>query len=269
MAEQGSEVSQDGGKTRWLVLLGKLAATLALTVISLSAVGIAWLDEPLPDGITDADADALAARMMASTGAEAWERTAAVTWTYADRYTHLWDRERHLVRVRRGTWEAQVDLARQVGVAFEDGVPLEGVAREEAVAEGYAAWANDSFWLQAANKAFDGGTTRSRVALPDGSEALLVVYASGGVTPGDAYLWHLDEAGRPVSWQMWVSIIPIGGLSATWGGWVQLPTGAWVSTLHEVGPLEIRVTDLDGAESLAELEPGLDPFAALVDNSGR
>ena len=144
--------------------MGKLAATLALTVISLSAVGIAWLDEPLPDGITDADADALAARMMASTGAEAWERTAAVTWTYADRYTHLWDRERHLVRVRRGTWEAQVDLARQVGVAFEDGVPLEGVAREEAVAEGYAAWANDSFWLQAANKAFDGGTTRSRVA---------------------------------------------------------------------------------------------------------
>ncbi len=269
MAEQRREVSRDGGKTRWLVVLGKLAATLALTVISLSAVGIAWLDEPLPDGIADAGADALAARMVASVGAEAWERTAVVTWTYADRYTHLWDRERHIVRVRKGAWEAQVDLASRAGVAFEDGVSLEGVDREEAVAEGYAAWANDSFWLQAPGKAFDGGTTRSRVALSDGSEALLVTYASGGVTPGDAYLWHLDDSGRPVSWQMWVSIIPIGGLAASWEGWVQLPTGAWVSTLHAVGPVEIAVTDLDGAESLAELEAGPDPFAALVESLGR
>ena len=128
----------------------------------------------------------------------------------------------------------------------------------------YAAWVNDSFWLIAMNKPFDPGTRRFRVEQPDGRQSLLVAYGSGGVTPGDAYLWHFDENGRPESWQMWVSVVSIGGLTATWEDWVQLDTGAWVSTKHRVGPLSIGVTEFRGAESLEELEPGPDPFATLI-----
>ncbi|MEZ4459392.1 MAG: hypothetical protein R3E66_06620 [bacterium] len=219
---------------------------------------------PRPKGTRDARADELAQRMMASVNADAWQRTGAITWTFRGSNHHLWDRQRQLARVRTGDLEVFVDLKTQKGVAFEDGVRLEGDERDEAVKDAYAAWANDSFWLVAMNKAFDPGTTRSRVPSEDGREALMVEYSSGGVTPGDVYLWHFDENGRPVSWQMWVSIIPIDGLSATWEDWVALPTGAYVSTAHDVGIFSIDITDLDAAESLAQLVDGPDPFAVLT-----
>lgn len=61
----------------------------------------------------------------------------------------------------------------------------------------------------------------------------------------------------------WVSIIPIGGVSATWDKWVELPTGAFVSTSHDLGPFTTEVTDLDAAATLADLVDGPDPFEVL------
>jgi hypothetical protein len=250
----------------WLRRLALTAAVLCGLVFVLGVGSCVVFSDPRPTGISDEAATALAHKMVDASGGAAWQRTGAVTWTYGGRYNHLWDRDRQLVRVRKGDWEALIDIQRVRGIASEGGVALTGEAREEAVQEAYAAWANDSFWLNAPNKAFDPGTTRARVVLPDGGgDALLIAYSSGGVTPGDAYLWHLDAAGRPVSWQMWVSIIPIGGLSATWEGWVQLPTGAWVSTSHHIGPVHIEVTELNGAETLAKLVSGADPFKPLLD----
>jgi hypothetical protein len=49
----------------------------------------------------------------------------------------------------------------------------------------------------------DEGTTRSLVKNEDKTNGLLVSYASGGVTPGDAYLWKLDANGLPQSYKMW------------------------------------------------------------------
>lgn len=236
-----------------------LLASLCMLALSIGC------STPRPEGIADAGADALAKRMMASVDAEAWKRTGAITWNFADRNSHLWDRQRLLARVRTGEFEVYLDLRTRTGVAFKDGVRLEGEKRDEAVQKAYEAWVNDSFWLTAMNKAFDPGTTRFRVAQDDGDEALLVQYSSGGVTPGDTYLWHFDENGRPVSWQMWVSIIPVGGVSATWDAWVQLPTGAWVSTSHDIGPVTVKITELDGAETMPQLVDGPDPFRILRD----
>jgi hypothetical protein len=53
-------------------------------------------------------------------------------------------------------------------------------------------------------------------------------------------------------------------LYATWGGWISLPTGAKVSTLHRIGPFTLEIRDVAGAKSLAELLSGeKDPFAGL------
>lgn len=180
----------------WTKRLAIGAGALTLAGVLMCGGGFVALNEPAPVGVSDAAADTLANEMIDSVDREAWAKTGAVRWTYAERYTHLWDRERHFVRVTQDGREALVDLNTLQGVATQDGVALEGTAKDEAVQEAYAAWANDSFWLNAMNKAFDPGTTRSRVAQPDGSESLLVQYSSGGVTPGDAYLWHLDEKDR-------------------------------------------------------------------------
>lgn len=238
-----------------------------LAPITLACVLALWTgcSTAQPDGIADARADELARQMMASVDADAWRRTGAISWTFAGRNSHLWDRNRMLARVRTGDLEVYLDLRTQTGVALEDGARLDGARRDKAVQKAYEAWVNDSFWLIAPNKAFDPGTTRLRVPQEDGRDALLVRYSSGGVTPGDAYLWHLDDDGRPTSWQMWVSVLPVKGASATWEGWVELPTGAWVSTKHKISPITLAITELDAAETVPELVAGPDPFRVLFD----
>ncbi len=246
-------------------LLRFLAAVLALVVVGLATAGVA-LNAPRPELVAEADAEALADRMLQAVDAEAWARTGAVTWVFAGRNQHLWDRARGLARVSWGDTVVLVDLGKQVGRATRGGEPVEGRAGERLVAKAYAAWVNDSFWLNPVVKCRDEGTSRAVARLEGedaGRQGLLVSYASGGLTPGDAYLWLLGPDGTPEAWRMWVSVIPIGGVRASWEGWTTLSTGARVSTLHRLGPMSLEITELAGAETLSSLVPGEDPFAPL------
>lgn len=241
----------------------KLLYFLLSLIVLLVAVGW-WLNEPRPEGESGQTADTLAREMMAAVNAEAWDSTGAVRWTFPGGHQHLWDRARHLAQVRWDDYEVLVNLSTQRGVAFENGKKLSAGESEELVQQAWAFWVNDAFWLNPVVKAFDQGTERRLVDTEDGQKALLLTYDRGGATPGDAYLWHLDpDTQRPQRWQMWVSVIPIGGLSATWQGWQQLSTGAWVATQHEMGPLPLEITEVAGAHTLAELLGDQDPFARL------
>jgi hypothetical protein len=139
---------------------------------------------------------------------------------------------------------------------------VSGEEARELREQAYAHWINDSFWLNPVVKLFDEGTTRALVAQPDGSDALLLSYASGGLTPGDAYLWIGDPSAPPRAWKMWVSILPIGGVECTWDRWQTLSTGAKISTRHDCGIFVLELTDVEGAADVVALE-GEDPFAAL------
>ncbi len=236
---------------------------VAVVLSALAAIGCGLgavlLDVPLPAASPSPQAEAKAEAMLAAVDAAAWARTGAVQWDFAGRHSHLWDRQRSLDRVQWGANEVLIDLHRQQGRAWVSGQEVSGEQAETLVASAWEKWCNDAFWLNPVVKIYDAGTERGLVG-----DDLLVRYASGGVTPGDAYLWHLDETGRPVSWRMWVSIIPLGGVATTWEDWQQLSTGAWVSTAHRwpLG-LTVRMGHVRGAESLAELMPGADPFAPL------
>ncbi len=202
--------------------------------------------------------------MMAAVQAEAWDSTGAVRWTFPGGHQHLWDRERHLAQVRWDDYEVLVDLDTRRGRAFKQGQPLSQSENQDLVEQAWAYWVNDAFWLNPVVKAFDRGTERALVQTETDEMALLVSYRSGGATPGDAYLWHLDsESKRPEAWQMWVSVIPIGGLEATWTEWQQLSTGAWVATYHKLGPLPLEITEVKGAKTLGELTEGKNPFERL------
>lgn len=246
-------------------LLRALGVLLIVLVGSVFFAGVAF-DAPRPAATPGPEGDRLAERMMAAVNAEAWAKTGAVTWVFAGRNQHLWDRERGLARVRWGDTSVLVDLGKQVGRATRGGHPVEGRAGERLVERAYAAWINDSFWLNPVVKALDEGTSRA-VVVPTGEDAgregLLVQYASGGLTPGDAYLWILGPDGTPVAWRMWVSVIPVGGVRASWEGWITLSTGARVSTRHALGPVALELSEVAGAATLSELVQGEDPFAAL------
>lgn len=239
----------------------------AAALLLVSAGGcFAALSDPLPTpaaGTSAEDADALAREIERAVGAEAWAQTGAVQWTFAGRNEHLWDKERHLARVRWKDTEVLLDLTRRDGQATVKGEPVYGDEAAELFEDAWARWANDSFWLNPLVKLFDEGTSRAIVPLDGGGQGLLLTYSSGGVTPGDSYLWILGEDGRPTAWKMWVSVIPVGGVETSWEGWQQLSTGAWVSTAHKGLGLTLEVTGVQGAATLAELTGGADPFAPL------
>ena len=85
---------------------------------------------------------------------------------------------------------------------------------------------------------------------PSSSASLLVFYENGGSTPGDHYLWYLDTHHRPYKWQMWVSIIPIGGVFSSWSKWKKTKSGAWVAQEHHIGPITLTVRDIELFRSL-------------------
>ena len=230
------------------------------------ALALAWAvaDNPRPEGTAGPAADALAQRMMAAIDDEAWQRTGAVRWNFGGRQEHLWDRERQLARVRWNDSEVLLDLTTREGLAWQEGTAAEGAVADELLQQAWAHWCNDSFWLNPVSKLFDEGVRRSLVETNKGEEALLVEYTTGGVTPGDAYLWIPGEDGRPVSWRMWTQILPLGGIESSWEDWITLPTGAHIATRHEIFVVDLRLTEVAGAATLAELVAGDDPFAALV-----
>lgn len=247
-----------------LIKVAKWIGILLFAVVLIIVVALAIAHEPRPEGRPGEDADAMAARLEDAVDVEAWARTKAVRWTFAGRHHHLWDRQRDVTRLRWGDVEVLLRLDGPRGRAFVGGNEVIGEQAEELIEQAYAAWVNDSFWLNPIAMFRGEGISRSLVTLEDGGEGLLVAFASGGLTPGDAYLWIPGDDGRPRAWRMWVSIIPIGGVELSWTGWQRLDTGALIATGHE-GPFgfSLELTDVAGAESLSELVPGDDPFALL------
>ena len=251
-------------KLRWLlwVLLGVLGIFLII------ALSLYLMDEPLPAGKSGPQADALAEKMLAAINHPAWENTGAISWAYAGRHELLWDRQRQYVRVCwGGDTEVVLDINRRSGAVWKNDQLVSGKDAEALLTKAWKIWVNDSFWLNPISKVFDEGTSRSVIDVGEGREGLLVTYSSGGATPGDSYLWIIGEDGLPVSWKMWVSILPIGGIELSWEDWITLPTGAKISTRHSTPILDLLLTNVRAAATLAELEPEDDPFIALIDYS--
>lgn len=237
---------------------------LVVSGLVLIGLALAWVaNEIRPPGIPGEAADQLARKMEASLNVTAWDTTGAVAFNFFGNQ-HVWDRKRHLSRVKWDDYEVLVDLTTREGVASLDGEMLEGKESLKIVDKAWKKWVNDAFWLTAPFKAFDTGVTRELVIDQAGDSSLMVQYQTGGSTPGDGYLWKLDESGKPVSWKMWVSIIPVGGIKVPFDGWTTTETGAVLPTDHS-GLLGISITDVKTAEDLSEWYPESDPFEALIE----
>jgi len=219
------------------------------------------LHERRPQGTAGPEADALAKTMLDAVNQAAWDSTRYVQWTFTNRHHYLWDREAEWVEVRWSNNRVLLHTPTQKGHAWQDETAVEGDVANNLLKTAWAFFCNDSFWLAAFNKVFDEGTQRQLVPQPDGSDALLVTYASGGVTPGDSYLWLLDENGLPQAWKMWVSVIPVGGLSFTWENWKELSTGAMVALDHKNQLANVALTNVRGGISLPDIGVTGNPFA--------
>jgi hypothetical protein len=215
---------------------------LALVVISLGLVlVIQWFSKPLPESITGPEADGLARDVQEALNIKGYKALNEIQFSFRDHH-YLWNKAEERVLV---SWEDyQVDL---ILSETENSKILQGGKesnRTDLIEKAKAYFYNDSYWLVAPFKFFDPGVVRSLVETDNSSKALLITHTSGGVTPGDSYLWYFDENLVPTHFELWVSIIPIKGVSATWSSWVS-KQDVLFSTFHKLGPLEITIGELE------------------------
>ncbi|MBO3098924.1 hypothetical protein [Gelidibacter pelagius] len=204
-------------------------------------------DEDLPTGIKGEPAELLATKMLNALDHEAYKNTNYIEWTFNKRHHYKWNKAKNNCQVYWKSYRVDLDLNDpSKSEAFENEEKVDKESSKKLIEKAISNFNNDSFWLVAPYKVFDPGTERRIVTLEDGSEGLLVTYTSGGTTPGDSYLWHLDASGKPTSFQMWVDILPINGLKASWSDWRTTESGAQLPTFHKFMIFGFEITDLVG-----------------------
>ncbi|TXD46440.1 hypothetical protein [Polaribacter sp. IC073] len=208
-------------------------------------------NEKLPEGTQGKEADALATKMLNAINYEAFENTEVLEWSFTNEHFYKWNKQENIVTV---SWdENKVILHTNEPEKSTVFVADKKVEDKEILKMAKDYFNNDSFWLIAPYKIFDNGTER-RLVKYNGKDALLITYTSGGSTPGDSYLWLLDENYFPTSFKMWTSVIPIGGVSATWSDWKTTKTGIQLPTKHTLSlfGLEIDLGDVSAENTKAD-----------------
>lgn len=235
-----------------------------LSILGLLVIGgvIAYfvLSESKPEGKTGPEADKLANQMLTAMNKPAWDSLRYIAWDFSGRNQYAWDKQKEIAVIKFGNIEAVMDLKAMTGEAKADGEMLTGDSKDAALGEAWGHWCNDSFWLYAPYKLFDPGVTRSIVEVENGKKGLMVSYSSGGTTPGDSYLWILDETNKPEAWKMWVGIIPIGGVHNTWENWKTLPGGSIIAQNHKMKLMDVTINDLKAGQTLSDIGYANDPF---------
>ncbi|SFD05762.1 hypothetical protein [Algibacter pectinivorans] len=191
-------------------------------------------NEDLPVGIQGEQADALAHKMLNTLDYQAFKNTNYIEWTFKKRHHYKWDKANNKCTVYWKQNKVVLDLnnTSKSKVYINNFINTSDLAKE-LIKQATDYFNNDSFWLVGPYKVFDSGVQRQLVKTETNTEALLVTYNSGGSTPGDSYLWILDENYKPTAFKMWVSILPIEGLEASWSDWTTTKTGAQLPTFHK------------------------------------
>lgn len=218
--------------------LFKILGALLLIGAIVLAVFYFKNNESLPTGEQGPEADSLATKMLKVLNYAAYKNTRFIEWSFRGKHFYKWNKQENIVEV---SWDINKVILHTKNP--EKSIVLvdeKETKNKEILQKAIDYFNNDSFWLVAPYKIFEGGIER-RIVMYEGKEALLITYTTGGSTPGDSYLWILDENGKPTSYKMWVSIIPTGGMEATWNDWVTTESGAILPTQHKmsVGTLDM------------------------------
>lgn len=232
---------------RLLKIIGGVIIFFTLPTLLLYAFMYFKYNEDLPTGQQGERADQLAIKMLQALDEEAYLNTDYLEWTFKGRHHYKWYKTSKSCEVSWDHFTVILDLENKnnskVFVAQQE---YNGVEKQDYINKAENYFNNDSFWLVAPYKVFDKGTERRLVKTEDGKDALLVTYSSGGTSPGDSYLWHLDEDGKPKSFKMWVSILPIDGFEVTWNQWTITESGAQLPTMHKFLFINIELGEVKG-----------------------
>ena len=238
----------------------KLFFRIYLNIFSLSMLGNC---ASFPEYTIDEKSEKLSAKMKTGANWNNWQETDAITFLFAGNDFIFWDKKRNLVEVAWSSWGdkikvqfSQKPFAAEVWV--DDEVETDSGDRSDYVKKAYELFTNHTFWFNPAYHVFSPGTRRGIT----GDGDLAVIFSSGGVTPGDKYLFKLDESGKIKSMRMWVSIVPFKGLTASFTDYIKTESNLQVSTLHEIGFFDLKLANV---ASYTNYPAGEDRFKPLLE----
>lgn len=232
--------------------LFKFIGILLLLLIITAGVYYFINNEKLPEGKTGKEADALAIKMFNAINHQAFENTEILKWSFRDKHFYTWHKQENIVHISWANYKVTLHTKHpEKSDLYIDGKLSNN---KELIHKAKDFFNNDSFWLIAPYKIFDIGTER-RIVKHNGKDALLITYKSGGSTPGDSYLWILDKNYFPTSFKMWTSVIPIGGVSATWSDWKNTEAGIKLPTKHKLSlfGMELPMGEVKASNEKANL----------------
>ena len=98
--------------------------------------------------------------------------------------------------------------------------------------------------------------------MEEGTHGLMIEYKSGGVTPGDSYLWILDDSYQPTGYKMWTQILPVQGMYVDWNDWRDF-MGAQLCISHTMVGNKVSMQNVKAGNTLAEIGVNENPFTVL------
>jgi hypothetical protein len=230
-------------------------AAAAVAVVSLAlfaAPGAHAQEEPVADSPAQGPgrvgdtmirdpAQLLAARVEAALGGrEAWEETRFLSFGFAGRRMHWWDRYTGRHRLEGTDREDRKYLVLHDvddrgastggGRAWLDGEEQEGDALAGLLEGAYGAWINDTYWLLAPYKLRDPGVSLSHdgTETVDGVayETLKLTFEGVGLTPGDTYWMYVHpETGLVDRWTYVLEGQEPPPTAWEWRGWREMGSG--------------------------------------------
>ncbi|ARN79064.1 hypothetical protein BST97_14295 [Nonlabens spongiae] len=222
---------------RFFKIVGILLLLILVAIIGLKIA----FNEDVPVGTKGEKAVALADKLLEALHAEQIKNADSITWTFRGVNEYNWQPQNNIVSVKWEDTRVVLDLNfPQESTVFYKGNIVDSGDKQEYLDYALSNFNNDSFWLIAPYKVKDAGTELEFIS----ENELLVRYTTGGTTPGDVYVWKLDENYLPESFKMWVQIIPLDGVKANWKGWYETTAGFMLPEKREVYGLEIPLTDV-------------------------
>ena len=196
----------------------------------------------LPVGVKSEKAEQLYKKVIDASAYDMWQKDiAAVGFIWHAQFIldkvsivhhFFWDKKRGFVEVSWDNIKVQFDKKnlKNTVVFIDKKVITDTKKIKDLTYEAYSFFINDSFWL---NPLFTINSPDSEKLYVSDRE-LLVTFNKGGVTPGDSYLFSLDESYRINSMKMWVSTIPIKGIKVTFEDYILLKKKIPFSTQHSL-----------------------------------
>ena len=176
-------------------------------------------------------ADALANKILKTIKHEAYKNTRYIDWSFGGRRAYKWDKKEHIIEVSWGNTRVILHPNNlEKSTVFIDNIETtEDI--EKVVKRAESSFNNDSFWLVAPHKLFEDGIIRTVVQV-EGRDALKVKYTTGGSTPGDSYIWVLNDEFLPIKYLMNVPSMKMNQVPATWEEWFTTASGTLFPKNH-------------------------------------